>query len=170
MLFAVYIDTLIVRLRSSGFGCKIADKYYGCLVYADDIMLISHTANDVSRMLAICDHFTADFDLKFDNIKSVAMRIGRRYGVQCASFTLSGGELKCVNELKYLGVHLAASKCFKTSVNHLKVKFYRVLNCIYSRSKAANSEIITVLLMRTASLFCCTLQKLFYSAKVSCKI
>ena len=161
---------MIVRLRSSGFGCKIAGKFYGCLVYADDIMLISHTANDVSRMLAICDHFTADFDLKFDNIKSVAMRIGRRYGVQCASFTLSGGELKCVNELKYLGVHLAASKCFKTSVNHLKVKFYRVLNCIYSRSKAANSEIITVLLMRTASLFCCTLQKLFYSAKVSCKI
>ena len=55
VLFAVYMDILIVRLRSSGFGCKIADMYYGCLVYADDIMLISHTANAMRRMLAICD-------------------------------------------------------------------------------------------------------------------
>ena len=98
-------------------------------------------------MLAICDHFAADFDLKFNNTKSVAMRIGKRYGVQCAPFTLSGGELKCVNEMKYLGVHLVAAKCFKTSVNHLKVKFYR-FNCIYSRSKAANSEMITVQLLK----------------------
>jgi len=76
VLFAVYMDTLVVRLRSSGFGCKIADKFYGCLVYADDIMLISHTANAMRRMLAICDHFAADFDFKFNNTKSVAMRIG----------------------------------------------------------------------------------------------
>ena len=72
------MDTLIVRLRSSGFGCKIADKFYGCLVYADDIMLISHTANAMHRMLAICDHFAAEFDLKFNNTKSVAMRIGKK--------------------------------------------------------------------------------------------
>jgi len=34
------------------------------------------------------------------------------------------------------------------SVTHLKVKFYRVFNCIYSRSKAANSEMITVQLLK----------------------
>ena len=85
VLFAVYMDTLIVRLRSSGFGCKIDDKYYVCLVYADDIMLISHTANAMHRMLAICDHFAADIDLKFNNTKSVAMRIVKRYG--CLLYT-----------------------------------------------------------------------------------
>ena len=61
---------------------------------------------------------------------------------------MSGGELKCVNELKYLGVNLVAAKCFKTSVNHLKVKFYRVFNCIYSRSEAADSEMITLQLLK----------------------
>jgi len=58
------------------------------------------------------------------------------------------GELKYVNELKYLGVHLVAAKCYKTSVTHLKVKFYRVFNCTYSRSKAANSEMITGQLLK----------------------
>jgi len=44
---------------------------------------------------------------------------------------------------------------------------------IYSRSKAANSEMITVQLLKAYCLrylFYCTLQKLFYSAEVSCKI
>jgi len=35
-LFAVYMDVLIVRLRKLGLGCRIFDKYYGCLMYADD--------------------------------------------------------------------------------------------------------------------------------------
>jgi len=42
VLFAIYMDTLIKRLRSSGLGCKVADKYCGCLVYADDILLLSY--------------------------------------------------------------------------------------------------------------------------------
>ena len=45
VLFAVYMDTLILRLRNCGLGCKIAEQYYGCLVYADDILLLSHTVN-----------------------------------------------------------------------------------------------------------------------------
>jgi len=77
------------------------------------------------------------------------MRVGKRFSVQCAPFILSGGELKCVSELKYLGVYLVAAKCFKTSVNHLKIKFYRVFNCIYSRSKAVKSEMVSVHLLKT---------------------
>jgi len=37
---------------------------------------------------------------------------------------------------------------FKTSVSHLKIKFYRTFNCIYSRSKAANSEMVAVELLK----------------------
>jgi len=65
-----------VRIRFSGFGCTLADTYYGCLVYADDIMLLSHTVNAMRHMLAICNQFAAEFDLKFNNNKSVAMRVG----------------------------------------------------------------------------------------------
>jgi len=60
VLFAIYMDTLIKRLRSSGLGCKVADKYYGCLVYADDILLLSYrpTASAMRVMLEICDELT----------------------------------------------------------------------------------------------------------------
>jgi len=48
-----------------------------------------------------------------------------------------------VTELKYLGVHVCAGQLLKFSVEHHRSKFYRSFNCIYSRSKASNSEIIS---------------------------
>ena len=53
--------------------------------------------------------------------------------------------------MKYLVVVLVSAKHFKCSVDHIKVKFYRIFNCLYSRSKckAANSELVTVELMKS---------------------
>ena len=53
VLFAVFMDTLIERLRRLGLGCRISDQFYGCLLYADDILLLSHSANAMRRMLMI---------------------------------------------------------------------------------------------------------------------
>jgi len=64
-----------------------------------------------------------------------------RFSAQCAPFSVGGGQLNFVHEVKYLGVYLVAARHFKTDVSHLKLKFFCVFNCIYSRAKAANSEI-----------------------------
>ena len=39
LVFAIYTDVLIVRLRSSGFGCCVFVVYFGCLMFADDTLL-----------------------------------------------------------------------------------------------------------------------------------
>ena len=41
ILFTVYIDELLLKLRSSGFGCYIDDTFVGALGYADDVTLMS---------------------------------------------------------------------------------------------------------------------------------
>ena len=51
--------------------------------------------------------------------------------------------------LKYLGICIKAFTHFKCSVEHLKLKFYRVFNCKFSRSKGANSELTTVELLKS---------------------
>ena len=53
-LFAVYIDSIISKLKESGYGACIGGYYVGCLVYADDIMLISHSICAMQQMLDIC--------------------------------------------------------------------------------------------------------------------
>ena len=58
-------------------------------------------------------------------------------------------DLQFVQSLKYLGVFLVSAKHFKCTVDHIKVKFYRVFNCLYSRSKAAHLEFVTVELIQS---------------------
>jgi len=90
------MDTLIDRLRSCGFGCHLLDEFYGCLLYADDIILPAHSMNAMRIMLDICVNYAVDFDIKFNSSKSMVMRIGPRFDVACAPLSLSGCELKFV--------------------------------------------------------------------------
>jgi len=112
-------------------------------------VLLSHSVNAIRCMLQICDEFAVDFEVKFNSTKSVAMRIGCRYNATCEPLELDGDTLKYVDSVKILGVCLIASIYFKCSVDHVKVKFYRVFNSIFSRRKAANSEMATVQLLKS---------------------
>jgi len=69
--------------------------------------------------------------------------------------------LTYVSAVKYLGIYVVAAKCFKLSIDHLKVKFYRVFNCIYHKVKAPNSELVIVQLLKSYCLpFSCMPRKL----------
>jgi len=104
LLFPVYMDVLINRLRRSGLGCCMANNYFGCLVYADDIILLSHFVNTMRSMFAICEQFAFDFDMKFNTQKSVVrpMRVGERYDAMCAPLMLDGKEILFVHSLKLM--------------------------------------------------------------------
>ena len=38
ILFSVYVDKLLCRLRESGYGCRIGHLYYEAICYADVIL------------------------------------------------------------------------------------------------------------------------------------
>ena len=86
------------------------------------------------------------------------MRIGKRFSERCVSLQIGNRD---VSELKYLVVHviaaeilyiasvayiesLIAAQQLKFYVEHLRSKFYLTFNCIYSKSVAANSQLVTV--------------------------
>ena len=46
LLFTVYFDELITRLKSSGLGCNI-----GALGYADDLSLLSPRVNALTKII-----------------------------------------------------------------------------------------------------------------------
>jgi len=58
-LFAMYMDVLIALLKNSGFGCSLHGFYIGCLCYADDIVLISHSIYAMQCVLNICKFLLA---------------------------------------------------------------------------------------------------------------
>ena len=141
-LFAIYIEDVLKQLKLHGKGCKIGGVYLGCFLYADDILLISQSVSCMQDMLNICCKVANELDLKFNEKKSVVMRIGNRCNMQCNELLLDGTVLPFVEELKYLGVIIRKSLKFSRSLSSSKIKFYRSFNSIYSKVPGAPEDVL----------------------------
>ena len=75
VFIAIYVDTLIQKLKQTGVGYYNNGQFFGCLFYADDIILLAHTLRGMQKMLDICSDFALESDTKFNATKS-ALRFG----------------------------------------------------------------------------------------------
>ena len=53
-LFNIYVDDLIARLEHSRNGCYVGGYFLGCIMYADDLLLLSVPVSGLQSMLDIC--------------------------------------------------------------------------------------------------------------------
>jgi len=107
LLFAVYIDGLVQKVESSGFGCWLHGPFVGCILYADDIILLAQTTFAMQKMLDILCMSMSEItglDLYFNVSKSAVMRVGPRWNKPCVAFDLGGSALKFTDSIKYLGI------------------------------------------------------------------
>ena len=51
ILFTMYMDGLLVKLRESGLGCYIGDLFLDVVAYCDDFLLLSPTRNGLQNLL-----------------------------------------------------------------------------------------------------------------------
>ena len=56
LLFNIYVDDLIHQLEASNYGCCVFGQFFGCIMYADDLFLLSASVTGIQQMLHIC-HF-----------------------------------------------------------------------------------------------------------------
>ena len=60
ILFAVYVDDLIDQRRCSGYGIHVGSMFIGCVVYADDIVLLSASCHGLQAMINTCRSYGRD--------------------------------------------------------------------------------------------------------------
>ena len=111
LLFSVYIDCFLRQLMSSGLGCYVDHCFFGCLGYANDLLIMSASRSRLQAMVQICEAFAKDYHLKFstdpDPKKSktkcliFSKKKADRTGV--APIILNEMALPWVNEVKHLG-------------------------------------------------------------------
>jgi len=70
ILLYIYIDDLLVSLSQLGVGCYTAGNFFGAIIYADDIVLISPTPLGMRKLLFSCDSYANEFDIIFNASKS----------------------------------------------------------------------------------------------------
>ena len=76
LLFSVYVDELLEKLKSSGIGCSIDHIFTGALGYADDIILICPSATAMKEMIGICEGYAKDHNILFNGKKSKYLIFG----------------------------------------------------------------------------------------------
>jgi len=76
----VYVDGLIHRLEITNIGCWIDDCYIGCILYADDLILISPSVCQLQKMINVCVEEATKINMSF-NAKCAVLRFGNKIAV-----------------------------------------------------------------------------------------
>jgi Reverse transcriptase (RNA-dependent DNA polymerase) len=58
IFFNIYVDDLILNLGKCDHGCCVGRTFMGCIMYADDLILLSPTRSGMQLMLDICTVFS----------------------------------------------------------------------------------------------------------------
>jgi len=110
ILFSVYVDDLISLLRDSGYGMYIDKLFAGCILYADDILLLSSSCHGLQSMLHICNEFGKRWDIHFNPAKTQCVIFGGQAPRQC-NLVIGGKSLTWSSKLKYLGCSINSGSC-----------------------------------------------------------
>jgi len=78
LLFAEYIDGLVQKVESSGFGCWFHGLFIDCILYADVIILLAQTTSAMQKMLDICMSEITALDLYYNVSKSVLKKQSKK--------------------------------------------------------------------------------------------
>lgn len=106
LLFDVYINDLVKKINKSNLGITIEDekgisKSISCLLYADDIVVITDDSTKLQKMLDLVTEWCHMWQMEVNHSKCGMMT--NNNGDQ-PKFTLTCKEIPQVSEYKYLGV------------------------------------------------------------------
>lgn len=104
-LFNVYTDELSKKLNDLNVGCMYNNKLVNHLMYADDMLLMTPSANALQSLLSVCEIYAKDCFIKFNLKKTVYLCIKPK---KCKlsmipTVYLDNTPLKLVTKQKYLG-------------------------------------------------------------------
>ena len=136
ILFSVYIDDLFLVLRRSGLGCRVNGIFYGCLGYADDLLILSASRSGLQSMVDICGAFARKRNLKFSTnsnpakskTKGIIFSPKPKERVNVLNLKLNGDDLPWVNEVKHLGNILESNNSMQRDMSIKKGQFIWKIN------------------------------------------
>ena len=103
ILFNVYIDELLLRLKQHDVGCHIGNRFVGGLCNADDLTILSPSVRGLQKMVGICEEFANDYSVTFNSGKTLCMCLGRMPEYPQPQIYLNGMILQWVKNARHLG-------------------------------------------------------------------
>ncbi len=66
IIFAVYINGLLIRLEETNVGCHMGICFIGTLAFADDLNLLALTLCGLKILIDICENYAKEFNTKYN--------------------------------------------------------------------------------------------------------
>ena len=103
-LFNLYLEWVIrMALANYEGGIDIGGTKISSMRYADDIVLVAESKEELQRMVELVEEQCNRYELVINRDKTKSMKIGRQREV--LNIQLLEGEVEQVREFKYLGVY-----------------------------------------------------------------
>ena len=161
------MDKLIALLRSSKLGCSIGNLYFGIMVYADDIILLSPSRMGLQAMMDICQEFALAHNLKFstniDPVKSKSKCIHfSKKKLDLAKIVLNGQHLPWVDSALHVGNILERNNSFSKDIMKKRGSFIGRVHSILQEFHFANPVVkMEMISMYATSFYGSSLWNLF---------
>jgi len=107
----VFCFDIICVLRNSSYGVYIGSVFIGCILHADDIILLAASCHGIQRLVDLCLEYGRTWDIIFNPRKTQCITFGGKQPTLC-SVTLDDVNLEWCDKLKYLGCYFKSNTCY----------------------------------------------------------
>ena len=111
-LFNVYADVFINNIVTRSRGCHVKQTYMACVMYTDDLLLLSASLAGLQELLDVCILTSSDLCLTFNEAKSHCLLIGPHCHTHLADVFLAEKSLNWARSIKYVSMELMAGSSF----------------------------------------------------------
>ena len=103
LLFALYLDPLLKRLRDSNVGCYMGQTPVNSFSYADDIVILSPSITAMVKLIRICEIYSLEFGLDFNVAKCCLVPFSSHNNNLNVKLKLNNVEIPVSDSYKHLG-------------------------------------------------------------------
>lgn len=129
VLFTVYLDELLLNLKSVGFGCHVGGSFSGALAYADDVCLLAPSLSCLREMLRTVEAFAGRSKVLFNATKSALVTFGHGYNESETVLEFMGQGIPSVPFTKHLGF-IIGKEAEKENINRAIADLFARTNCL----------------------------------------
>ena len=143
ILFNVYMDVLLSKLKETHVGCHIGNKFTAAVAYADDVLLMSPSLNALKMLLSVCESYSRDYNIQFNAAKSKFLVFGSPQDVPApASISMQNHKIECVISEKHLG-HIISSdgKTCDARIQQATYELYGKANLLIAQFANASPDV-----------------------------
>ena len=161
ILFALYIDELLVLLQKSQLGCHIDSVFVGAFIFADDILLLSANRVGLQSLVNICQNFGSRRNLRFgthpiaskSKTKCIVFYKKSKDWPNLAPIILDGRALPWVKKINHSGFTLEADCSMKSDTLAKRGQFVAKVNSLLQEFHFLEPNILLKMIYSYATSF-----------------